>query len=34
MGRPSNNGNVAQQLTRDLADIAGQLGSLKGEAYS
>jgi hypothetical protein len=30
--RPRNDRDVAQDLARDLADIAGQLASLKGEA--
>jgi hypothetical protein len=30
--RPRNDKDTAQDLARDLADIAGQLASLKGEA--
>jgi hypothetical protein len=30
--RPRNDKDTAQELARDLADIAGQLASLKGEA--
>jgi hypothetical protein len=32
MGRPRDDRDVAQDLARELADIAGQLASLKGEA--
>ncbi len=32
MGKPRNDRYAAQDLARDLADIAGQLASLKGEA--
>jgi hypothetical protein len=32
MGRRQDDRNAAQDLARDLADIAGQLASLKGEA--
>jgi phage-related minor tail protein len=31
-GRPRDQRDAAQDLARDLADIAAQLGSLKGEA--
>jgi len=34
MGRPREHKDVAQEIARDLADIAGQLASLKGEANS
>jgi hypothetical protein len=34
MGRPRNHKDAATELARDLADIAGQLASLKGEANS
>jgi hypothetical protein len=30
--RPRDDRHVVQDMARDLADIAGQLGSLKGEA--
>ncbi len=32
MGKPRDNKDAAQDLVRDLAGIAGQLASLKGEA--
>ena len=32
MGRPRDDRDAAQDLARELADIAAQLGSLKGEA--
>jgi hypothetical protein len=32
MGRPHDDRDAAQNMARDLADIAGQLASLKGEA--
>ena len=32
MGKPRDDKQVAQNLARDLADIAGQLASLKGDA--
>jgi hypothetical protein len=32
MGRPRDDKDAAQDIARDLADIAGQLASLKGEA--
>jgi hypothetical protein len=32
MGKPRDDKDAAQDLVRDLADIAGQLASLKGEA--
>jgi hypothetical protein len=31
MGKPRDHKDAAQDLARDLADIAGQLASLKGE---
>jgi hypothetical protein len=34
MGRPRNDRDAAQDIARELADIAGQLASLKGEANS
>ena len=34
MGRPRDDGDAAQDLARELADIAAQLASLKGEAYN
>jgi hypothetical protein len=34
MGRPRNDWDAAQDIARELADIAGQLASLKGEANS
>jgi hypothetical protein len=33
MGKPRDDKDAAQDLARDLADIAGQLASLKGEAH-
>jgi hypothetical protein len=30
--RPRDHTDVAKDMARDLADIAGQIGSLKGEA--
>ncbi len=32
MGKPRDHNDAAQEIARDLADIAGQLASLKGEA--
>ena len=32
MGKPRDDKDAAKDLARDLADIAGQLASLKGEA--
>jgi hypothetical protein len=32
MGKPRDHTDAAQEIARDLADIAGQLASLKGEA--
>ena len=32
MSRPRDDRDVAQDLARELADLAAQLGSLKGEA--
>jgi len=32
--RPTDHTDVAQDVARDLAEIAGQLASLKGEAHS
>jgi hypothetical protein len=34
MGKPRVHTDAAQDIARDLADIAGQLASLKGEARS
>jgi hypothetical protein len=34
MGKPRDHKDAAQDITRELADIAGQLASLKGEANS
>jgi hypothetical protein len=34
MGSPRDHRDAAQEIARDLADIAGQLASLKGEANS
>ena len=34
MGKPHDHTDVAQEIARDLADVAGQLASLKGEAHS
>jgi hypothetical protein len=34
VGRPRNHKDAAQDLAWELADIAGQLASLKGEANS
>ncbi len=34
MGKPRDHTDAAQDLARDVADIAGQLASLKGEAHS
>ena len=34
MGRPRDAKDVAQDLARELADLAAQLGSLKGEAHA
>ena len=32
--RPRDDRDAAQDLARELADIAGQLASMKGEAYN
>jgi hypothetical protein len=32
MGKPRDDTNAAQDIARELADIAGRLASLKGEA--
>jgi hypothetical protein len=32
MGRPRNHKDATQDIARELADIAGQLAALKGEA--
>jgi len=34
MGKPHDHTDAAQDIARDLAEIAGQLASLKGEAHS
>ena len=34
MGKPRDHKDTIQDIARDLADIAGQLASLKGEAHS
>jgi hypothetical protein len=34
VGRPRDHKDATQEIARDLADIAGQLASLKGEANS
>ena len=34
MDRTRDDGNVAEDLARELADVAAQLASLKGEAYT
>jgi hypothetical protein len=34
VGRPRDSKDAAQDLARDLADIAGQLAALEGEANS
>jgi hypothetical protein len=34
MGKPRDHTDAAQDIARDLADIAGQLASLKGEAHA
>jgi hypothetical protein len=34
VGRPRNAKDAAQDLARELADVAGQLVSLKGEAHT
>ena len=34
MGKPRDHTDATQDIARDLADIAGQLASLKGEAHS
>jgi hypothetical protein len=34
MGKPRNHKDAATELARDLADIAGQLAALKGEAHA
>ena len=32
--RPADHTDVAQEIARDLADVAGHFASLKGEAHS
>ena len=34
MGKPRDHTDATQEIARDLADIAGHLASLKGEAHS
>ena len=34
MSKPRDHKDATQEIARDLADIAGQLASLKGEAHS
>ena len=34
MGKPRDHKDAAQDIARDLADIAGQLASLKGDAHA
>ena len=34
MSKPHDHTDAIQEIARDLADIAGQLASLKGEAHS
>jgi hypothetical protein len=34
MGKPRDDKDTAKDIARDLADIAGQLASLNGEAYA
>ena len=34
MGKPRDHTDATQEIARDLADIAGQPASLKGEAHS
>ena len=34
MGKPRDHTDATQEIARDLADIAGQLASLKGETHS
>ena len=34
MAKPRDHTDATQEIARDLADIAGQLASLKGEAHS
>jgi hypothetical protein len=34
MGKPRDHTDATQEIARDLADIASQLASLKGEAHS
>ena len=34
MGKPRDDKDATQEIARDLADVAGQLASLKGEAHS
>ncbi len=34
MGKPRDHTDATQEIARDLADIAGQLASLKGEAHA
>jgi len=34
MGKPRDHTDATQEIARDLADIAGHLASLNGEAYA
>ena len=34
MGKPPDHTDATQEVDRDLADVAGHLASLKGEAHS
>ncbi len=34
MGKPRDHKDAAQEIARDIADIAAQLASLKGEAHA
>jgi hypothetical protein len=34
MGKPRDHKDAAQEIARDIADIAGQLASLQGEAHA
>jgi hypothetical protein len=34
MGKPRDHTDATQEIARDLADVAAQLASLKGEAHS
>ncbi len=34
MGKPRDHTDATQEIARDLAEIAGHLASLKGEAFS